>query len=1806
MFTSSEKTTRPSATVQRKTGGGEPAFFRKAGEDSFFSGKESSSFFNPVVQAKLSVSSPDDPQEKEADAMADQVMRMPEPAAAPAQKDEEKLQRKEEDEEIQTKADGPIGQKIQCKENEEEKIQTKLFSNIQRSENSSGALADMGAVSGDEQKIDRKNISLHHSDVIQRSGRGPPQSSIPFEHSLSSSKGGGTAMPGDTQQFMESRFGADFSGVRIHTGSSAESLSSNIHAQAFTHGNDIYFNSGKYAPQTEGGSRLLAHELTHTIQQGASSTVAPSTNSGSKGNTVSTKPISVSRKKIQRSAGVAPQLTNAVAKAKSMENKINAKLPGPDGYRTGWQHLLDIFKTTFGEDKIVSGAGGSSIPGTVSEMDIKKYREASGATVIDGDPERVDPNGTRDAMPSWCGIFVFWALNKSGVPMPKWELGRNVIKPEAVNPPGYVPQPGDIAWRRAYSHFAIVESVSGDTVKTVNGNTAGADNMGGQVQSVDHKLDSWSAFFSPVLTATGPLTSGEATAEQKPKTFAELRKELFKVNRKEENEKEDAKEEKIQAKDKNSSWSVDAGGSLQTGDTAAVGNVNKTIQPKEEEKQEDDKQSLPLQNDIQKKHDYAIQTKCDCERGEETNVQAKFEVQRDATIESSSLNTETEAAIQEEGSEMDRGPPVQAKDEESDDEVVQRDVIDDALTFAGSVTDCITTDLNKAKACGLQKAQTVAMHIPGYKALRVVLAKDPITGEGVNRTGKNFIEAAFDIMPGGDLLHKKLDEQQQLDAAAAWIDEKIGAVEILVNSLITAVEQFWNGLGKTDFLSPMKVLRSGANIVFGFIDQIVDFAVKAGKELLEMVKKFLLDKIVSFIREKTTAYPLLTVILGEDPITKMKVDRNGTNILNALLELGGEEGKMQRDQMKDTGTFQKVAAYIDEGIQVFGDLYENIIKGFKEIWDFVSISSLMDPKGTFEKIYNIFAAPVKKVFDFVVKVVKEILKLVKDALFKRISAEAKKTRGYFLVTVIINQDPFTGEVVPRSTENIIHGFMSLMDGGEEQFQQMKESGAIGNAVEKIDAAVKKLNMTPAAIIQLFIDLWNSFTFSDFLHPIDTFKRIVAKFGEPIARLFAFVVEIVKIVVEVILIIMNFPFDLINNIIAKAMKSFQLIKQDPIGFLKNLLKAIKEGFVQFFDNIAKHLIQGLVSWLTSELKEAGVPELKDLSLKGIISWVLQVLNISMEKIWERMALHPKIGPAKVAKIKSVINTVTGIWTFIKDVQERGMAAIWDKIQEQLNNLWDTILNAVKNWIMEKIINAVVTKLLSMLDPTGIMAVINSAIALYKAVQSFLKYLKEMLEIVNSFVEGVSEIASGNTKKAADFLERTLAKAVPIVIGFLANQVGLGGIGKQIGEMIQIARGMVDKAIDWLIDKAVSIGGKLLEMGKAAVKALLKWLGLEKKFQAKDGKEHKLYFTGSEESPTLMIQSNPMAFSKFIESVEVGEDEKKKTAKETALPIAIKIDDKKKDPLAGETPEAKDESKKAKLAEVEALLAELAVPAAELFGDVGAAGEPEVNFTTQSAGHSMTMIAKKLNNKQTLKGSPPTPVHTPSFAILNNRRQSESASYYVKGHMLNDNVGGKGVWDNLTPLSREGNSSHESSVESLVKAAFSSGAVVEYSVTAIYGYGNNAASIKDDDPQKEQKLAIIAEEKNVPTDLQCDAWILEKKGDAFDRKQNIVTKTVKNPVEQGAESYILSGTPGRADVFLNISDASVIATIEGFGGTLANKVKTAHAESGKSRFTSYAELAAAKMSDKVTPVFGETGEPEKVLALSALKYVKLFKT
>ncbi|MDT7828238.1 DUF4157 domain-containing protein [Pricia sp. S334] len=131
--------------------------------------------------------------------------------------------------------------------------------------------------SREEQELHRKEVgdvtgnpTDEEEDIQANSENGVGQTPMNLQSRLDATKGRGSPLSSGTGEAMGSAFGADFSDVHIHTGSEAAQMAKDLKAHAFTHGSDIYFNEGKYDTQSRSGQHLLAHELTHTIQQGRS------------------------------------------------------------------------------------------------------------------------------------------------------------------------------------------------------------------------------------------------------------------------------------------------------------------------------------------------------------------------------------------------------------------------------------------------------------------------------------------------------------------------------------------------------------------------------------------------------------------------------------------------------------------------------------------------------------------------------------------------------------------------------------------------------------------------------------------------------------------------------------------------------------------------------------------------------------------------------------------------------------------------------------------------------------------------------------------------------------------------------------------------------------------------------------------------------------------------------------------------------------------------------------------------------------------------------------------------------------------------------------------------------------------------------------------------------------------------------------------------------------------------------------------------------------------------------------------------
>ena len=197
--------------------------------------EEKRPFFKSKENDGLTIGQPGDKYEVEADAMADAVMNNSSSTTAIQAMEISGIQKMEEEVAVQAK--------IHRQALEEESLQMK----------------------SEEEEIQMKSEEEEIS--VQTKTNGTPRANTKLSNRIKQSTGGGQALAPKTKQKMEGAFGVDFSNVSIHTNSEAVQMNQELNAHAFTHGNDVYFNNGKYQPETSAGQHLLAHELTHVVQQ---------------------------------------------------------------------------------------------------------------------------------------------------------------------------------------------------------------------------------------------------------------------------------------------------------------------------------------------------------------------------------------------------------------------------------------------------------------------------------------------------------------------------------------------------------------------------------------------------------------------------------------------------------------------------------------------------------------------------------------------------------------------------------------------------------------------------------------------------------------------------------------------------------------------------------------------------------------------------------------------------------------------------------------------------------------------------------------------------------------------------------------------------------------------------------------------------------------------------------------------------------------------------------------------------------------------------------------------------------------------------------------------------------------------------------------------------------------------------------------------------------------------------------------------------------------------------------------------------
>lgn len=290
----------------------------------------------------------------------------------------------------------------------------------------------------------------------------------------------------------------------------------------------------------------------------------------------------------------------------------------------------------------------------------------------------------------------------------------------------------------------------------------------------------------------------------------------------------------------------------------------------------------------------------------------------------------------------------------------------------------------------------------------------------------------------------------------------------------------------------------------------------------------------------------------------------------------------------------------------------------------------------------------------------------------------------------------------------------------------------------------------------------------------------------------------RFIIEGLLELVGIPPASFWAVVDRIQTVIQDIADDPMNFANNLVAALGQGFRQFFDNFADHILGGFFDWLFSGLGAVGVTLPTDFSLKSLITFFLQLMGITWPRIREVLARH--IGEENVALIEKAYELVSMLI-------EQGPEGIFEMIKEQLNpqTILDQVIDAAINFLIETLIVRVTTRVLAMLNPAG--AIVQALELIYRVLKWIFDNAARIFSLVETIVNGAAALIAGDLSGMANAVEGALARLIAPVIDFLAGFLGLGALPDRIADTIRgfqdWVMSIIERVIAWLANRARSL-------------------------------------------------------------------------------------------------------------------------------------------------------------------------------------------------------------------------------------------------------------------------------------------------------------------------------------------------------------------------------------------------------------------
>ncbi|CAD0227830.1 conserved hypothetical protein [Planktothrix agardhii] len=1500
-----------------------------------------SEYIPATPQAKLVVGAPGDKYEKEADAMADKVVS----TVIPVQKQEEqeeqgKVNLKPTTDTIQAPPEEegtvhlkPLTENIQQRQEEDGTVHLKpLAQTIQRYEQE--ATLHLKRLSGILQQkeiegvVHLKSIDNHipsgmsqtlkQSTLISRQGNGGFAASENIETRVKSSKGGGGPLPDETRDFMEERFGNDFSGVKVHTGSDAVQLSKDLGAQAFTHEQDVYFNSGKYSPHTDEGKKLLAHELTHTIQQ-----------TGPKAKRKSLSRKIQKKSQIQRQIQPSP-VKNGVKKnpplnlsglktlpeqslQKEDKNKSEpATSKTEDKKATTTDTKAEATTETKTEEASVTKGDTKETAETKAEerkKNVEKEKEEANKELAEEGKDKEDKGAEMKkylAAESLKKVETQTAKVKEDTDTVKnkvksGETGDNLGKLEKESGEKIESQ----AKQESQEAEAKVKDKADEKGKQdASGQSPSKETVTLPLQDKPGAGENSQPEQTDQPEAVPPIPEGEAkTADTSPIAVPEVSGDQAPAT--------PEADPAFQAVIKQSQQQADQQSSHQSPKSAAkeaqtaAEDPDQQMREAQATKMDDLNAKKPKPFD-RKVFEDSLLEKLNLVKPKNADQADNFASSGKTDDIKNALNTEVKGAKKESGG----GLPEESKAPPEPDAEQPKKV--EELKPTQEVVGAVPPEIEAEKAVPKEKTE---------QEIEAPLAETTQNLEGVfgEIQAKSIVGSSSDPneVQADQMAEQVMTPEAELTPPnPPLVRGGMGVESSLQLSLSETIQLLPEVLiQRKEEVKPQSVAQPDSEVPLN-VDRLETWKDEGGGQALDALKEAK--------THGTTEGPQKFRQGEQETLTTAKTDAQAS-----AKQSNDDMYATRTESMQQTGDSQEATKTTDEikrteintNIQNIFDKTQGTVKG---------ILGKMDSDVNTEFNRGISAA--KNAFEGHVKrrmaeykdkryTLVFPIKLPKPYWFGIKMVKVGELRIFDFITWI--RDKFAGlpdevnvfyeegkqlyiQEVKKSISNIGGIVEKGLTAAQTEVNQGREK--VNAYVQTLPKDLQEIGAQAAADVQTKFDqLEQSITdkqnqlledltkkYQSSLKELDKrIEQLKAENASLISKALKFIGDLAKNIIKILL----WPIKKILSVFIGSLAEdvIDALIDDPVQFMKNLFKGIGDGIKNFANNIAKHLLNGLITWLFGNLGDLKLPEKFD--LKGFLDIILQVLGLTKEYVfgilgdilgapaakliqfildvvlkkgidslnylWDLVKLVVEAGPDVIMtlinegveavetfpdSVQNILGSVSGglggilgfakdligslgedaldfisglqpgvkfIFTFFSTLIKDGISGVWEFIKSSLDDMKKIFLKGLMEMAIVEIVKAGISWLIGMMNPASGIAKIAKMI--FDVISFFVEKREDIKLFVQAILDTLKAICDGAPAVMAMMIEQALAKMIPVLLGFLASLIGVGGIPSKVKKIVTTLKAPVDKTIGGIFGGAAAFfGGGKSKKGKTARK------------------------------------------------------------------------------------------------------------------------------------------------------------------------------------------------------------------------------------------------------------------------------------------------------------------------------------------------------------------------------------------------------